>query len=71
MNPQREMGVWLTTCTGITKNGIIKLAAPPPVDTSKITSEKKIEDEEILKLLELPLKSDPKKKKKKAAAKAE
>jgi hypothetical protein len=50
----------------ITKNGITKLAAPPTVDTTKITSEKKIKDEEILKLLELPLKTDPKKKKKAA-----
>ncbi|KAI5794195.1 peptidase M24, structural domain-containing protein [Pyronema domesticum] len=50
----------------ITKNGITKLAAPPALDLEKFTSEKKIEDEEILKLLELPLKQDAKKKKKAA-----
>jgi len=55
----------------ITKNGITKLAAPPAVDTTKITSEKKIENEEILKLLELPLKRDPKKKKKAAKKESE
>ncbi|KAF8242427.1 curved DNA-binding protein, partial [Wilcoxina mikolae CBS 423.85] len=53
----------------ITKSGITKLAAPPAVDLEKITSKHKIEDEEILKLLELPLKAESKKKKKKAAAK--
>jgi len=50
--------------------GITKLAAPPAVDLEKVKSEHKIEDEEILKLLELPLKVD-KKKKKKAASKKE
>jgi len=52
----------------ITKNGIIKLAAPNPLDTEKVKSDKKITDEEVLKILETPLKQDAKKKKKKAAA---
>jgi hypothetical protein len=54
----------------ITKNGITKLAAPATPDFEKIKSDKKIEDEEILKILELPLSkstgSKNKNKKKKA-----
>lgn len=59
----------------ITKNGITRLAAPPPLDLAKVKSDKKIEDEEILKILERPIskstgaKSKNKKKKKKPAAK--
>lgn len=61
--------------TAITKNGITKLGAPPALDLTKVTSDKKIEDEEILKILEQPLarntgKSKNKKKKKKPAKKA-
>lgn len=61
----------LTTRTAITKNGITRLAAPPTLDLSKFKSDKKIEDEEILKILEQPLarstgsKGKNKKKKKK------
>ncbi|KAI9894769.1 MAG: Curved DNA-binding protein (42 kDa protein) [Vezdaea aestivalis] len=60
----------------ITKNGLTKLAAPPPLDLDKIKSEKKITDEEVLKILELQItnssgKSKSKKKKKKAKAKTE
>lgn len=60
----------------ITKNGLTRLAAPPSIDLTKIKSDKKIEDEEILKILERPLakstgtKSKNKKKKKKPAKKA-
>lgn len=39
----------------ITKNGITKLSAPPALDITKYKTDKKIEDEEILKLLEQPL----------------
>ena len=52
------------------------MAAPPSIDLTKIKSDKKIEDEEILKILERPLakstgtKSKNKKKKKKPAKKA-
>ena len=62
--------------TAITKNGITKLAAPPALDVSKLQTENKIEDEEILKILEKPIarstgsKSKNKKKKKKPAKKA-
>lgn len=49
------------------------MAAPPELDLSKIKSDKKITDEEILKLLEQPLAKETKKKtnkKKKPAKKA-
>jgi len=52
------------------------LAAPPALDLEKVKSDKKITDEEILKILEQPLakatgaKSKNKKKKKKPAKKA-
>lgn len=60
----------------ITKNGLTRLAAPPVPDLSKFKTEKKIEDEEILKILEQPLakstgsKGKKNKKKKKPAKKA-
>ncbi|KKY20879.1 putative curved dna-binding protein [Phaeomoniella chlamydospora] len=66
----------LLTTIAITKNGITKLAAPPALDVSKLQTENKIEDEEILKILEKPIarstgsKSKNKKKKKKPAKKA-
>ncbi|KAI1642132.1 Creatinase/aminopeptidase [Daldinia loculata] len=67
----------LLTTLAITKNGITKLGAPPAPDLSKFQTDKKITDEEILKILEQPLsknkgKSKNKKKKKpaKKAAKA-
>ncbi|KAH7162615.1 peptidase M24, structural domain-containing protein [Dactylonectria estremocensis] len=49
-----EVARYLTTFA-ITKNGITKLGAPPALDLSKVQSDKKIEDEEILKILEQPL----------------
>ncbi|TLD05095.1 uncharacterized protein PgNI_09930 [Pyricularia grisea] len=68
----------LLTTLAITKNGITKLGAAPPLDVSKYQTDKKIEDEEVLKILEQPLsrntgnkKKKPKKKTKKAAAKKE
>lgn len=39
----------------ITKNGITKLGGPPAPDLSKYKSDKKITDEEVLKILEQPL----------------
>lgn len=60
----------------ITKNGLTRLAAPPSIDLDAVKSDKKITDEEILKILERPLskstgtKSKNKKKKKKPAKKA-
>ncbi|KAI2630475.1 peptidase M24, structural domain-containing protein [Xylaria nigripes] len=61
----------LTTLV-ITKNGVTKLGAPPALDLSKYQSDKKITDEEILKILEQPLaknKGKSKNKKKKKPAK--
>lgn len=61
--------------TAITKNGIQRVGAPLPFDVSKYKTDKKITDEEILKILETPsqkaasAKNKPKKKKKKAAKK--
>jgi len=56
----------------LTKHGVTKLAAPPALDLEKYTSDKKITDEEILKILELPINkpthNKPKNKKKKKAA---
>jgi curved DNA binding protein len=45
----------LLTTIAITKNGLTRLGGPPPLDISKYESDKKIEDEEILKILEQPL----------------
>ncbi|PKS09986.1 hypothetical protein jhhlp_004610 [Lomentospora prolificans] len=67
----------LLTTIAITKNGITKLGAAPPLDVSKFKSDKKITDEEILKILEQPIarntgkKKTNKKKKKKPAKKAQ
>jgi hypothetical protein len=64
----------LTEHVAITKNGITKLGSAPALDLSKFQSDKKIEDEEILKILEQPLSRNAgkknKKKKKKTAKKA-
>ena len=60
----------------ITKNGIVRLSAPPSPDLERYKTEKKITDEEILKILEQPVarstgaKGKNKKKKKKRAKKA-
>ncbi|CAJ2510137.1 Uu.00g060370.m01.CDS01 [Anthostomella pinea] len=62
----------LLTTFAITKNGITKLGTPPALDVSKFKSDKKITDEEILKILEQPLarnKGKSKNKKKKKPAK--
>ncbi|KAL2136647.1 hypothetical protein VTI74DRAFT_2379 [Chaetomium olivicolor] len=64
----------LLTTIAITKNGITKLGAPPALDLNKYKTDKKIEDEEILKILAQPLarntgKNKNKKKKKKKPAK--
>lgn len=66
----------LFSTVAITKNGLTRLAAPPAIDLEAVKSDKKITDEEILKILERPLakstgtKSKNKKKKKKPAKKA-
>ena len=62
--------------TAITKNGLVRLTAPPAPNMSEFKTEKKITDPEILKILEQPLakstgaKGKNKKKKKKPAKKA-
>ncbi|PHH79056.1 hypothetical protein CDD80_5687 [Ophiocordyceps camponoti-rufipedis] len=66
----------LLTTIAITKNGITKLGGPPALDVSKYKSDKKITDEEVLKMLEQPLsrntgKKKSKSKKKKKPAKKE
>jgi len=66
----------LFTTIAITKNGLQRLAAPATPNLEQYKSDKKITDEEVLKILELPLanptkpKSKNKKKKKKPAKKA-
>lgn len=71
-----ESCLLLTGKPVITKNGMTKLAAPPAIDTAKYKSDKKITDEEVLKILKQPLAKATsakknKKKKKKSAKKAE
>jgi len=64
----------LFSTVAVTKNGLQRLAAPPAIDLEKVKSDKKIEDEEILKILEQSLgKTSVKKnkKKKKPAKKAD
>ncbi|KAK7225881.1 hypothetical protein V2G26_013884 [Clonostachys chloroleuca] len=62
---------YLTTLA-LTKNGITKLGGPPPLDLSKVQSDKKITDEEVLKILEQPLaRNTGKKNKKKKSTKKE
>jgi hypothetical protein len=54
------------TTIALTKNGTVRLSGPAALDTSKVKSEKKLEDEELLKLIAEPLKAGkPKNKKKK------
>jgi len=45
----------LFTTVVITKNGMQRLAKPPALDTSTYKTDKKITDEEILKILEQPI----------------
>ncbi|TEY49885.1 hypothetical protein BOTCAL_0282g00110 [Botryotinia calthae] len=61
----------LLTTIAITKNGLQKIASPPEPDLSKLKTDKKITDEEILKILEQPLAKDKKKKAAKKPAAAE
>ncbi|KAI3395518.1 hypothetical protein diail_1235 [Diaporthe ilicicola] len=56
------------TTIAITKNGITKLGGPSAWDLTKFKTDKKITDEEILKILELPLAKNKGKKKKKTTA---
>ncbi|ORY83916.1 curved DNA-binding protein [Protomyces lactucae-debilis] len=56
------------TTIALGPSGTIKLAGPAPVDTEKLKSDKKLEDEELLKLITAPLKAAKLKKKKSPAA---
>jgi hypothetical protein len=53
------------TTIALTKNGTVRLAGPAPLNTDKIKSEKKLEDETLLKLIAEPLKPGKTKNKKK------
>ncbi|CAD6505431.1 BgTH12-00922 [Blumeria graminis f. sp. triticale] len=55
----------LLTTIALTKNGLQKLAAAPPVDLSRFKTSKKITDEEVLRILELPLAKESRSKNKK------
>jgi hypothetical protein len=59
------------TTIALTKNGIVRLSGPEPLDIEKVKSEKKLEDEELLKLISQPMKTSKSKKKKKKAASPE
>ncbi|BFZ60467.1 hypothetical protein YB2330_001503 [Saitoella coloradoensis] len=59
------------TTIAINKNGTTKLAGPAAVDVAKLKTEKKLEDEELLKIIAAPLKASKKKNKKKAEEKTE
>ncbi|KAL5614797.1 hypothetical protein BROUX41_004886 [Berkeleyomyces rouxiae] len=54
----------LLTTVAITKNGVTKLGGPVALDLEKVKSDKKITDEEVLAILEQPLRKEKKNKKK-------
>ena len=56
------------TTIALTKNGTVRLSGPAELDTAKVQSEKKLEDEELLKLIAEPLKAGKSKNKKKKKA---
>lgn len=75
LSPLHTKNSLLITFTVITKNGLSRLTAPPKLDLEKPKTDKKITDEEILKILEQPLakntgSKNKNKKKKKPAKKA-
>ena len=59
------------TTIALTKNGTIRLSGPAALDTEKVKSEKKLEDEELLKVIAEPLKAGKSKNKKKKATSEE
>lgn len=65
----RHEDVYTNTELAITKNGITKLGGPPALDLENVKSDKKITDEELLKILEQPLARNTGKKKSKAKKK--
>lgn len=56
------------TTIALTKNGTVRLAGPVPLNTDRVKSEKKLEDETMLKLIAEPLKPGKSKNKKKKKA---
>ena len=50
-----SLSLILTCSIAVTKNGINRLAQPSAIDVSKYKTDKKITDEEILKILEQPI----------------
>ena len=56
------------TTIALTKNGTIRLSGPATLDTDKVKTEKKLEDEELLKLIAEPLRAGKAKNKKKKVA---
>jgi len=59
------------TTIALTKNGTIRLSGPATLDTDKVKTEKKLEDEELLKLIAEPLRAGKSKNKKKKKAATE
>lgn len=64
------VGQFFTTIA-LTKTGTVKLAGPAPVDLSKVVSEMKLQDPELLKLISSPLKPGKPKKKRAQEAQAQ
>lgn len=62
-----ETVVQFFTTIALTKNGIIKISGPATPDLSKFKTDKAVTDEELLKVIAAPLKSNSKKNKKKKA----
>ena len=56
------------TTIALTKTGTVRLSGPATLDLEKVKSEKKLEDEDLLKLIAEPLKSGKSKNKKKKQA---
>ena len=59
------------TTIALTKNGTVRLSGPAALDLEKVKSDKKLEDEALLKLIAEPLKSGKSKNKKKKAVSGE
>ena len=56
------------TTIALTKNGTVRLSGPEPLDMEKVKSDKKLQDDELLKLIAEPLKAGKSKNKKKKKA---
>jgi hypothetical protein len=65
INFEGEYVAQFQSTIAVTKNGTVRLSGPAALDTEKVKSEKKLEDEELLKLIAEPLKAGKSKSKKK------